>query len=232
MGDTRSTAGSGGEEGPGCDLDLVLGASVSCREGGFGELLDLVLDPAKRCVTHLVVQSDQQHYVGPRLVPLSLARPDDEGGGLLLDCTLRQFGEMSSVREFAPAPLSAPPGEDPSWDVGKVDVLAPMAPSSLDAGSPSYLIDSTVVYDRVPKHEIELGRTSPVHSSDGHHLGHVTAVAVDGRGLLTTLVFEHRHLWTETRIEVPAAAIDQIETDLITLKLTKREARKPSAADS
>ena len=30
-----------------------------------------------------------------------------------------------------------------------------------------------VNYDRVPKHEVEIRRSSAVISTDGHHLGHV-----------------------------------------------------------
>jgi len=37
---------------------------------------------------------------------------------------------------------------------------------------------SAVAHDRVPKGEVEIGRTSEVMSADGHHLGHVDGFGV------------------------------------------------------
>ena len=48
-------------------MRLELGSPVNCTDGPFGELADVVVDPTKRRVTHLVVDPDGDH--GPPLAP-------------------------------------------------------------------------------------------------------------------------------------------------------------------
>ena len=205
-------------------MTLALGAEVACLDGELGELADVVLDPDSGRVTHLVVQPERHELLSPRLVPAALAFQAAGGTGLELGCTLREFDAMDPVRQLAPVPLGPPRVDDPDWDVGKVDVVAPAVPMPVDAGATSYLIQSTMAYDRVPKYEIELGRTSPVRSSDGHHLGHVVALTVDGAGMLTGLVLERHRLWRRTQVSVPVGEVAEMGMDLVTLRLSKREA--------
>ena len=70
----------------------------------------------------------------------------------------------------------------------------------LDAGI--YGGDAGVIYDRVPKGEVEVRRASPVTSADGHHLGHVDGFVVDGEQI-THIVLEHGHLWGRRDLTVP-----------------------------
>ena len=53
-------------------MRLELGKHIHCTDGEVGELADVVVDPVKRRVTHLVVQPHGN--LGPaRLVPADLA---------------------------------------------------------------------------------------------------------------------------------------------------------------
>jgi hypothetical protein len=79
-----------------------------------------------------------------------------------------------------------------------------------------------VNYDRIPQHEVEIRRSSAVVSADAHHLGHVEAFLV-GSGETADLVLERGHLWGRREIVIPAAAIARVETDRVTLSLTKDE---------
>ena len=74
---------------------------------------------------------------------------------------------------------------DPDWDVGVSEVLA--APYYEGTGFSGYAGDfsatDAVAYDRVPKGEVEVRRSSPVYSADEHHLGHYEADGIgDGIG--------------------------------------------------
>jgi hypothetical protein len=89
-----------------------------------------------------------------------------------------------------------------------------MAPISLDE-------HVTDVYDRVPKDTIEIRRASDVHSSDGHHLGHVDGFIVDGEERITHLVLEHGHLWGKRELTIPISAVATIKSDEVQLGLTK-----------
>src|SRR6478672_6727055 len=55
---------------------LELGSPVNCTDGPFGELADIVIDPTKRRVTHLVVAPDGDHGKA-KLVPIELASAED-----------------------------------------------------------------------------------------------------------------------------------------------------------
>jgi uncharacterized protein YrrD len=79
-----------------------------------------------------------------------------------------------------------------------------------------------VTYDRVPKGEVEIRRSSVVESSDGHELGAVHAFVVDGDAI-THVVFEHGHLWRSRTTTVPIGSVATLQTNAIGLALTKDE---------
>jgi hypothetical protein len=79
-----------------------------------------------------------------------------------------------------------------------------------------------VNYDRIPKHEVEIRRSSAVMSADGHHVGHVDGFLI-GSGEVADIVLERGHLWGRREIVIPAAAVARVQNDAITLSLTKDE---------
>jgi hypothetical protein len=82
-----------------------------------------------------------------------------------------------------------------------------------------------VAYDRVPKGEVEIRRKSVVMSADDHHLGEVEAFLCEGDEI-THLVLEGGHLWGKRDITIPIGAVQSVETDSVTLKLSKHEVEK------
>ena len=87
-----------------------------------------------------------------------------------------------------------------------------------------------VNYDRIPKHEVEIRRSSAVISTDAHPLGHVEGFLV-GSGDMADIVLERGHLWGRREIVIPAAAVERVQNDSITLSLTKEQvgrARRPT----
>ena len=79
-----------------------------------------------------------------------------------------------------------------------------------------------VNYDRVPKHEVEIRCSSAVISTDGHHLVHVEGFLI-GSGETADVVLEHGHLWGRREIVIPAAAVERVGNDSITVSLTKEQ---------
>src|SRR6185312_15951089 len=70
---------------------------------------------------------------------------------------------------------------DPDWDIGVEDVLAMPYYTTPDVGVyPSFDEPYMMTYDRVPKGEAEIRRSSAVVSKDDQHLGTVEALVVDG----------------------------------------------------
>jgi sporulation protein YlmC with PRC-barrel domain len=80
-----------------------------------------------------------------------------------------------------------------------------------------------VTYDRVPKGEVEIRRSSSVASSDGEFIGEVDGFIVDKDEHITHFVLERGHLWGQREVTIPIGAVAKVETDLVTLQLSKKE---------
>ena len=202
-------------------MRLELGSRVDCTDGSFGKLADVVIDPTSRRVTHLVVERDRDSWLG-RLVPVELAeRGGDAGGAVALRATVEEVLRLPPVHEVAYLRLDGFPADDPDWDVGIEEVLAlPYYPSYDVEPAP---VDYAARYDRIPKGEVEIRRASAVDSPDGHHLGQVDGFLVDDDQLITHVVLEQGHPWERREVLIPIGAVARVETDAVTLSLTKDE---------
>jgi sporulation protein YlmC with PRC-barrel domain len=108
--------------------------------------------------------------------------------------------------------------------VGVSDVLAVPYYGPGDIGSAAnYSGNMEVTYDRIPKDEVEIRRSSLVTSTDGHVLGHVEALILDRDSRVTHFVLERGHLWGKRDVTIPIGSVTQIETDAVTVGLTKDE---------
>lgn len=202
-------------------MRLELGTRVECADETFGKLVDVVIDPTSRQVTHLVVERDRDSWLA-RLVPVELAKLEsDSTGAVLLRATVEDVRQLPPVHEVSYVRLDGFPVDDPDWDVGIEEVLAlPYYPAF---GLEPQLVDYAVSYDRVPKGEVEIRRASEVDSADGHRLGHVDGFVVGEDELITHVVLEQGPPWERREVAVPIGAVAQVETDAVTLRLTKEE---------
>ena len=202
-------------------MRLEVGKPIRCTDGPFGELADVVIDPLQKRVTHLVVQPSQGF--GPtRLVPVDLAAAGDGESEIALDCTADDVGRFPTVQESSYLRTGEVPVGDSEWDVGVEDVLAMPYYSSMGLTMEPGGLDSPIVmtYDRIPKGEVEIRRSSRVISADGHGLGTVEAFLVDGDDI-THIVLERGHLWGRRDVTIPIGAVARVETDSVTLTLSK-----------
>jgi sporulation protein YlmC with PRC-barrel domain len=112
---------------------------------------------------------------------------------------------------------------DPEWDVGVTDVLAlPYYESAGFDYMSAAAQDVELVYDRVPKGEVEIRRASSVMTSNGEYVGNVDGFLVDG-GDITHFVLERGHLWGRREVTVPIGAVEKVESDTVTLGLSTDE---------
>ena len=207
-------------------MRLELGTPVRCEDAMLGELADVVIDPAKRRVTHIVVQPrHSETLIGARMLPVELIEPGDVQQVIALRCTTEDVGRLAPVQGFVYEGVEGLPVDDPNWDVGVADVLGVpfYAPGELGAGS--YTGAVAMAYDRIPKDDVELRRSSPVRSSDGYDLGHVEALIVDANDKVTHFELQHRRLWARYNIQLPIAAIQKIDTDVVTVALSREQVR-------
>jgi len=205
-------------------MHLRLDANVQTTDGLSGTLADVVLDPVKRAVTHVVVRAGEPDRAA-RLVPLQLvAGGTAPGDALSLTCTAEQFEQLESIQGYAYLPVDERPAPDSEWDVGVEDVVMMPSYQGADLGVYTAEIDPNVgvTYDRVPKGEVEIRHSSDVVSSDDHELGAVNSLVVENTAI-TQVVVEHGHLWWHRTVSVPIESVATLETNAIRLALTKAE---------
>jgi sporulation protein YlmC with PRC-barrel domain len=201
-------------------MRLELGTPVRCSDDLFGELADVVIDPTRRRVTHLVVQPHHRHRLA-RLIPVELAEAAQNE--ISLRCTVEEVRRLAPVQEYAYLRLGEFPLDDPDWDIGIEEVLAlPYYGGSALGG---YADDPDphvgLSYDRVPKGEIEIRRSSAVTSADGHHLGHVDGFVIDDEEQVAEIVLERGHLWGRREVTIPIGAVAKVESDAVTLSISR-----------
>ena len=204
-------------------MRLELDRPVLCEDDEVGKLADLVVDPVAKRVTHLVVKP--KHGAGAsHLVPIELVEASEQVGGIALTCTRAELDDLPPVEEFTYLRLGDAATNDPDWDVGVSDVLAlPYYDSTGLAGPVDAVGDMGVVYDRVPKGEVEVRRASRVMASDGDYIGDVDGFLVDDGDHITHFVLERGHLWGRREVTVPIGAVESVQSDVVTLKLSKDE---------
>jgi sporulation protein YlmC with PRC-barrel domain len=208
---------------------LELGKPV--RGGGgevVGELADVIVDPAQKRVTHLVVKTSHADLES-RLVPIELVvRGADAGSAISLRCTPEELAALPNVEDFTYMRLGEPLVDDPEWDVGVTTVLT--APSFESTGFPEYSSafdqDVGMLYDRVPKGEVEIRRDSGVLAANGDYIGEVEELVVDDDERITHFVLETGHFWRRWAVTVPVDAVTEVESDTVTLSLSSQEVAK------
>jgi hypothetical protein len=191
-------------------MDVPLNAKVRCADGDGGRTTRIVLDPATRRVTHVVVR-------GPGLLGDERLVPVEEilastPRSVTLRLTRRELAAMQRfvTSEFvtlpdAPLELVPSPGGPFLWpDAGRRDEVV------------------AVPVEALPPGELAVRRGDRVEASDGP-VGRVDELLVDpASGALTALVLREGHLWGAKEVTIPAAQVARIEAGAVHLRLDKR----------
>lgn len=184
------------------ETEFAIGAKAGCTDGSCGEVSRMIIDPASKSVTHLVIEPEHRREPG-RLVPVDLI--DTVAGGIRLRCSRAEFG-----------------GLEPAEETELVEGVASLGIGGMPAPSGIPAAVQTVVEDLVPPGETDVVRGEPVHALDGE-IGRVRGFRVDpGDHRVTHVLLEEGHLWGRKEVAIPAGAVTGIE-DGIRLSLTKKQ---------
>jgi sporulation protein YlmC with PRC-barrel domain len=159
------------------------------------------------------------------LVPIELAETAAKGPDISLKCTSEDVRRLPRASEFAYLRLDEVPERDLDWDIGVTSVLAlPYYQGEVyDGYVGGFGQDIGIVYDRVPKGEVEVRRSSNVITTDGDYVGDVDGFLVDDDDQITHFVLERGHLWGRREVTVPIGAVARVESDTVTVSLTTDE---------
>ena len=197
-------------------ITLVIGNDALCSDGYRGEVRAVVIDPAARTVTHIVVEPEGRRGLA-RLVPLELV--DVASGQIRLRCTEAEFMNLDAAEEtlaeFAlgqPVPVQLLP---PGWrGTGE---------PSADGGS-ILRIDEKETIDVVPPGEVEEHGGDHVHATDGD-TGQVRGFRIDpGTGALTHVLLREGHAWGRRDVAIPFDTVVGLD-DGIRLSITREQVR-------
>jgi hypothetical protein len=162
----------------------------------------LIIDPASRTVTHLVIQPGHRQEAG-RLVPVHLVETAD--GEIRLRCTRAEFDNLDHAAE-------------------RDLVAGAESPQILEHGgmTGAALRQTTVLEDVIPVGEKEVGPGNPVHALDGE-IGRVQGFLVNpGDDRVTHVLLQEGHLWGRKKVAIPIAAVTGVDAG-IQLNLTKEQ---------
>jgi sporulation protein YlmC with PRC-barrel domain len=203
-------------------ITLVIGNEALCSDGYRGEVRAVVIDPAARTVTHIVVEPDGRVGLA-RLVPLDLV--DAASGQLRLRCTESEFKSLDAAEETLA-----------EFAVGQTVPVQLLAPGWRGTGEPAedgseiLRIPEKETIDVVPEGEVEEHGGDHVHATDGD-TGQVRAFQVDpDSGELTHLLLREGHAWGRREVAVPFDKVTGFDGG-ISLSLTRKQIRELPSVD-
>jgi sporulation protein YlmC with PRC-barrel domain len=185
---------------------FTIGARATCTDGQCGEVRRLIIDPATKTVTHLVIQPGHRQEAG-RLVPVHLVQTTD--GEIRLRCTRAEFDKLDHAAEH-----DLVTGKAPDQIFGRYAMTADPAPGVWRR--------ATILQNVIPPGEDEVRPGDRVHAADGE-IGRVQGFLVNpGDDQVTHVLLQEGHLWGRKEVAIPVSAVTGVE-DGIRLNLTKEQ---------
>ena len=184
------------------ETEFTIGTKASCSDGPCGEVRRIVIDPADRKVTHLVIERRHGHEPG-RLVPLDLV--DTTAGEITLRCTISEFDMLDRAEETdlveGRTAGTGPGGERPPMGIPKSARVT--------------------VEDVVPAGEAEMRPGDHVHAVDGE-IGEVQGFLVDPEKHVTHVLLKEGHFWGRKEVAIPISSVTRVDEG-IRLSITKQQ---------
>lgn len=194
--------------------EIPLGAAVECLDGPCGKTISIIIDPANKTVTHIVVRGKIPGGEDERLVPVEH----------LGECTEKQVRLNIQKDEMA--------GMDPFIKTRYiktkyVDFMESYIGHDFDLYLMPYATPMKTDYipvdeEQIPPGELAVHRGARVEATDGKvgTLGEFLVNPLTGH--ISRLILMAGHLWGKKEVSIPVSAIDFIEEDTVYLKLDKK----------
>jgi len=190
--------------------DIPLKAKVLCTDGHAGTTSAIIVNPVKRKVTHVVVESIKYRDF---LVPLELVS-DTAPDVVHLSCTIDELHGMRSFTETHYV-------QDDLYDGAMYQGSQYLTPYATQAPGYGGLIED----EKVPFGELAVHRGTSVHAKDGR-IGVLEEFVVEpDSGHVTHIVLRKGHLWGKRDVVIPVSAIDHGDYESLYLNVTKKAVR-------
>jgi hypothetical protein len=188
-------------------MDVPVRAQVECLDGICGQATCLVINPATRFVTHVVVK-DKDEPEAQYLIPfeeIKLSTPHL----IQLRCTIHELRQMPRFAHITYERRVIPAVYSPDVD------LATSAIIMEEAVVP-------IAHEQVPEGEVAVHSGAQVEATDGP-IGQLDEFLLDPTTKqIDYLVFRAHHLWHHEELIVSASQIEKIKPDKVYLKSDKQ----------
>jgi len=202
--------------------ELPVDAKVVCTDGEAGWLTDLVVDPATRSVTSVVVREntgDGREF----LVPLERVS-DSSREEVRLDCTR---AELTAFPEFTTThyvPASSPEAQPivAAWEMESMSYSYGYEPIYMPVIRPDEQIP--IEEHHVPEGQLAFQRGAPVQSRDEQLLGEVvTLIVTPEDGKINHFSLRMGDLGKAREVVLPLSTVDHTAMGTVVLNLTQAQ---------
>ncbi|MFC2030452.1 DUF1269 domain-containing protein [Chloroflexota bacterium] len=192
-------------------MEIPLSAAVQCFDSSCGKVLDIIVDPETRKVTHIVVE-DETLARPPyqRLVDIDQVKRTSFDS-IHLGCSKEELGHM---QPFAHTRSVQKKQKDYTlYEGGEGPAAAGSA-----IGTPTRQEEE----EFVPEGEWVMRHGTPVHATDGR-IGQVVELIIDpDDDVITHLVLLESHVFSKKEFTLPVSAVDHAGDGRLYLKLDKQ----------
>ena len=196
-------------------MKIPLKAKVICKDGEFGSVRDLLIDPVQEKVSHVVVENKHK---GEQVIIPTEKFDYSTDAVLNLEYTAAELEKYPPflIQEFISIPVKdtdfAYWGADPTMTHSYT-----MFPYVMHEGNPSVEITKEVI----PKGELKLRRGMVVKDCDGKSMGHIDELIIEPTDdFITHIVMRTGHLFGKKEVAVPNIHIASFEKDAVILSIS------------
>jgi hypothetical protein len=207
------------------EVTLAIGAATTCSDGFPGELKSLVVDPATRAVTHLVVEPGREYGTRSGLARLvQFDHVDASAEPVTLRYTEAEFKDLSPAEENLALFVRGYGGPVQLLPAGEGWRAADDAPVADGDTIPEIKEMETIPL--VPQTqagipEVEEGQDDHVRATDGE-VGQFHGLRVDADSGEVLQVLIKRHRWGHAELAIPIGQVSGFDAG-VQLSITKRE---------
>ena len=199
-------------------MKIPLKAKVICKDGEYGSVKELLIDPIKEKVTHLVIEN--KHNGTLLVIPKEIMDYTTDSV-VTIDKTAKEIDLFPKflIHEFIKVPASDT--EFAYWVADPTMTHSyTMFPYVIHNGT--QVIE--VTNEDVPKVEIKLKRGMSVKDLEGKKLGNIDELIIDPvTGFITHLVMRQGHLYGSRDIAVPNMDIYSFDKECVVLSIKQDE---------
>ena len=197
-------------------MDIPLNATVYCENKKYGRSTNVIFNPTTNMLTHFVVREAKRPHT-ERLLPIRLVEQSDHDT-IHLSCDPKTAANFAPFHQAEYVVVQAPTFHEDTyhWPYATLKTRPKR---------------TTITHRNLPLYTRAVHKGAKVRATDGR-VGVVDEFLIDPEDQhITHLVMREGHLWAEKAVTIPIDAIDSMEGDVVTLKLSKKEvAQLPTVA--